>query len=80
MSDYEGTNLTSPRNEALCGFIPDEWTELDFARREIRYLREKIDNLEARRNQPDNAFWGQLMFDAFVAAGIVWMIVLLLGR
>lgn len=59
--------------QELEGYIDDLCTE-------IIILQEKIKDLEKMQSRPDNAFWGQLMFDCFVFMFVVASIIVWFGR
>ena len=47
---------------------------------EIIRLQERVRALEREQLYPDNAFWGQLLFDVFAVIGFVWVVIMLSGR
>lgn len=53
--------------------------DLDAMTIEIVRLEERVKALEKAQSRPDNGFWAQLMFDAFIFVVAVKAIVVFLG-
>ena len=53
--------------------------DLDALTIEVVKLEERVKALEKAQTRPDNAFWAQLMFDAFLFVVAVKAIVVFLG-
>jgi hypothetical protein len=47
--------------------------DLNAAIDEIIRLQEQVFAMERAQNRPDNAFWGQLMFDIALVVGFLWL-------
>lgn len=49
-------------------------SDIDAAIAEIIRLQERVDALEKAQETPDKTFYAQLLFDAFVIIGIIYLI------
>ena len=49
--------------------------DLNAAIEEIIRLQEQVFALERAQTRPDNAFWGQLIFDIALAVGFLWLFI-----
>ena len=47
--------------------------DLSAAIDEIIRLQEKVFALDRAQDRPDNAFWGQLIFDIALVVGFLWL-------
>lgn len=79
MNGQDWENWVSNENASVA-MTAEEANQMNDLYEEVIRLQERVRALERAQTYPNNAFWGQLLYDIVLFLFMIWTIVNILGR
>lgn len=79
MNGQDWENWVSNENASVT-MTAEEANQMNDLYEEVIRLQERVRALERAQTYPNNAFWGQFLYDAVLFLFMIWTIVNILGR